>query len=57
MMTRDRLEKMATKIPELWTVYVRQRNNVTNEIGKAVEDHYKVLVEKNKGDPKNVVDN
>ena len=43
---------MATKIPELWTAYARQRNNVTKEIRKAVGDHYKVLVEKNKGDPK-----
>ena len=46
---------MATNIPELWTAYARQRNNVTKEIRKAVEDHYKVLVEKNKGDPKNCV--
>ena len=52
MMTRDSLKKMATKIPELWTAYARQRNNVTKEIRKAVGDHYKVLVEKNKGDPK-----
>ena len=52
MMTRDRLKKMATKNPELWAAYARQRNNVTKEIRKAVEDHYKVLVEKNKGDPK-----
>ena len=43
---------MATKIPELSTAYARQRNNVTKEIKNALEDHYKVLVEKNKGDPK-----
>ena len=52
MMNRDRLKKMATKIPELWTAYVRKRNNVTKEIRKAVEDHYKVLAEKNKRDPR-----
>ena len=52
MMTRDRQKKMATKNPELWTAYARQLNNVTKEIRKAVGDNYKVLVEKNKGDPK-----
>ena len=45
---------MATKIPELWTAYARQHNKVTKEIRKAVEDHAKVLIEKNKGDPKNM---
>ena len=57
MMTRDRLRKMATKNPELWTAYAKQRNNVTIEVRKAIDDYYKVLVEKNKGDPKNVEDN
>ena len=52
MMARDRLKKLATKIPELWTAYARQRYNVAKEIRKAVEDHYKVLVRKNKEDPK-----
>ena len=52
MMTRDGLKKMAKKNPELWTAYAKQRNNVTKEISKAIEDNYNVLVEKNKGDPK-----
>ena len=49
MITRDRLKRMATEIPEFWTAYARLRNNVKKEIRKAVEDHYKVLVKKNKG--------
>ena len=47
---------MATEIPELWTANARQRNNV-KEIGKAVEDHYKVLFEKDKEDAKKVEEN
>ena len=43
-------KRMITKIPEFWTAYAGQRNNVTKEIRKAAENHYKVLVEKNKGD-------
>ena len=43
---------MATKNPELWTAYAKQRNNVTIEIRNAIEDYYKVLVEKNKEEPK-----
>ena len=56
MMTRDRLKKMPTKIPELLTAYARQLTNVTKEIRKAIEDQYKVLVERNEGDLKNVED-
>ena len=43
---------MATKIPELWAADTRQRSNVAKEIRKAVEDHCKALVEKNKLDQK-----
>ena len=34
---------------------MRLHNNVTKEIRKTIEDHYMVLVEKNKGDPRKML--
>ena len=52
METRDRLKKIAAKSPEIWSAYSKQRNKVTKEIRNSIQDYYKSLIEKNKGDPK-----
>ena len=53
METRDRqTEKIAAKSPEMWSAYSKQRNKVTKEIRYSIQDYYKGLMEKNKGDPK-----
>ena len=52
MATRDRLKKIATKNPEMWSLYTKQRNTVTKEIRNSIQDQYKALinVEDNKSD-------
>ena len=52
METRDSLKKIATKSPEMWSTYTKQRNKVTKEIRYSVQDYYKGLIKENKGGPK-----
>ena len=52
MATRDRLKKMATQNPEMWSLYTKQRNRVTKEIRNSIQDHYKNLINESNGDPK-----
>ena len=52
MATRDRLKKIATKNPEMWSFYPKQRNRVTKEIRNSIQDHYKALINESNGDPK-----
>ena len=52
METRDRLKKVAAKSPEMLSAYSKQRNKVTKEVRNSIQDYYKGLIEKNKGDPK-----
>ena len=51
MATRDRLKKIATKNPEMWSLYTKQRNRVTKEIRNSIQDHYKALINESNGDP------
>ena len=48
----EQTEKIAAKSPEMWSAYTRQRNRVTKEIRYSIQDYYKGLIDKNKGDPK-----
>ena len=52
MATRDRLKKMATQNPEMWSLYTKQRNRVTKEIRNSIQDHFKNLINESNGDPK-----
>ncbi len=52
METRDKLKQLARKSPEMWPAYTKQRNQVTKEIKYSIQDYYKGLIEKNKGDSK-----
>ena len=52
MATRDRLKKMATQNPEMWSLYTKQRKRVTKEIRNSIQDHYKNLINESNGDPK-----
>ena len=52
METRDRLKRIATRIPNMWSSYAKQRNRVTKLIRNAIQDQYKQIVENSKGDPK-----
>ena len=36
----------------MWSAYSKQLNKVTKEIRYSVQDYYKGLIEKDKGDPK-----
>ena len=54
METRDRLKEIAAKSPEVWSAYPSQRNSVTKEVRHSIRDYYEGLIEKNKGDPKNM---
>ena len=54
MATRDRLKKIATKNPEMWSLYPKQRNRVTKEIRNSIQDHYKALINESNGDPKKI---
>ena len=51
MATRDRLKKIATKNPEMWSLYTKQRNTVTKEIRNSIQDHYTALINESNGDP------
>ena len=52
METRDRLKRIATRIPEMCSSYAKQRSRVTKLIRNAIQDQYKEIVEKSKGDPR-----
>ena len=39
--TRDRLKRIATRIPEMWSSYANQRNRVTKLIRNALHNQYK----------------
>ncbi len=52
MADRDRLKKNATRNPEMWSLYTRQRNRVTTEIRNSIQDHYANIINESKGDPK-----
>ena len=52
METRDKLKQLARKSQEMWPAYTKQRNQVTKEIKYSIQDYYKGLIEKNKGDSK-----
>ena len=52
METRDRLKKIATRIPEMWSSYTKQRNRVTKLIRNSIQDQYKEIIEGSKGNPK-----
>ena len=52
METRDRVKRIATRIPEMRSSYAKQRNRVTKLIRSAFQDQYKEIVENSKGDPK-----
>ena len=54
MESRDRLKKIATRIPELWSSYTKQGNRVTKLIRNSVQDQYKAIVENSKGDPRKI---
>ena len=54
METRNRLREIAAKSPEMWSAYSRQRHRVTKEVRHSIRDYYEGLIEKNKGDPKNM---
>ena len=54
MATRDRLKKIAVKNPEMWPLYTKQRNRVTEEIRNSIQDHYKALINESNGEPKNM---
>ena len=49
METRDRLKKIATRIPEMWSSYTKQRNRVTKLIRNSIQDQYKEIIEGSKG--------
>ena len=57
MATRDRLKKIATKNPEMWCLYTKQRNRVTKESRNSIQDHYTALINESNGDLKSVEDN
>ena len=57
MMTRDRLQRMLTEIPELWTAYARKSNHVTKKLERLYKIIIKFLLRKIKGIQKNVEDN
>ena len=42
METRDRLNKMASRIPEVWMSYNKQRNKVTELIRNSIQDQCKL---------------
>ena len=46
MATRERLKKIATKYPEMWSLYTKQRNRVTKEIRNSIQDNNKDLINK-----------
>ena len=53
-MTTRVAEKIATTNPEMWSLYAKQRNRVTKEIRNSLQDYYKKLINKNKGEPKKI---
>ena len=40
--------KIATRIPEMWSTYTKQRNKATQLIRNSIQDHYTGIVEKSK---------
>ena len=52
MTRRDKAKKDARRNPELWPLYKKLRNEVTEAIRIAMQDHYSSLIEQNKNDPK-----
>ena len=52
MTRRDKAKKDARRNPELWPLYKKLRNEVTEAIRIAIQDHYSGLIEQNKNDPK-----
>ncbi len=51
MADRDRLKKIATRNREIWSLYTKQRNRLTREIGNSKQDHYANTINEIKGDP------
>ena len=41
METRDRLKRIPTRIPEMWSSYAMQRNRLTKLIRNAIHNQYK----------------
>ena len=54
MESHDRLKKIATHIPELWSSFTKQRSRITKLIRHSVHDQYKAIAESGKGGPKNL---
>ena len=54
METQDRLKKIATRIPELWSSYTKQRNRLTKLIRNYIQDQYKVIVKNSKRDSEKI---
>ena len=52
MATRDRLKKIATRNPEMWSLYTKQHNKVTKEIRNSIQDHYKASINESNVEPK-----
>ena len=44
-------KRIATRIPEMWSSYAKQRNRVTKLIRNAIQDQFKEIVENSKGGP------
>ena len=51
----NRLKKIATKNPEMWSLYTKQRNRVIKEIRNSIQNHYKTLINDSNGDPKKML--
>ena len=47
-----KVQKIATRIPEMWSTYSKQRNRENQLIINSIRDHYIGIVENRKGDPK-----
>ena len=54
MEERDKMKKLASKDPKLWSMYKTLRNRVTNSLRLSVRKYYQDLVTKNKNNPKNM---
>ena len=52
MATRDRLTKIATRNPEMWSFYTKQHNRVTKEIRNSIQDYSKNLINESNKDLK-----
>ena len=50
--TRARLNKIATRKPEMWSLYTKQSNRLTKGIRNSIQNHYKNSINESNGDPK-----